>query len=70
MREIFRKTVAKPIVELRTWQMHSKRCASLSSMLTFSAAFHRRLCRSVFVNFAYMEPFSSECARLRGGFAL
>ena len=32
--------------------MHSERCASLGSMLTLSAAFHRRLCRSVFLNFA------------------
>ena len=56
--------------ELKTWQMHSERCASLGSMLTLSAAFHRRLCRSVFLNFAYMEPFSSEHACLRRGFAL
>ena len=42
-----------PIVELITWQMHNERCASLGSMLTSSAAFHRRLCRSVFfLNFA------------------
>ena len=40
--------------------MHSERCASLGSMLTSSASFLRRLCRSVFLNTAYLEPFSSK----------
>ena len=34
--------VRMPIVELKTWQMDSERCAPLGSMLTSSAAFHRR----------------------------
>ena len=54
----------KPIVELKTWQMLSERCASLGSILTLSAAVHSR---SVFLNFAYMEPFSSEHMRLSRG---
>ena len=45
---ILQRTFTKPIVELKTWQMLSERCASLGSVLYLIC----RLCRLVFLNFA------------------